>query len=192
MLLTPLYLDIQDLKDYFLNKIDFGNDTTLQQVTDPVLSSWTRQGEVEVEKDLRPFYQTPFQTSTGENWVDLPATTHDMLWNLLMTSAQIFIMKQQFGRKVNSTGEDAITYLKQEYQGYLNFFYTRTPGGTYLFGQAENLLINPTANVSSSALLPVKFVNNCCSPQMEYAIRRINNPSRTWYNAFWYNNGRYR
>lgn len=183
-LLIPRYLVPADVQEYLLNKIDVGTNPSLQQITPTVLASWVRQGEVKVEKDLYIFYYTPFQTKEGDDWTELPTSTYDLLWNLLMTSAQIFVLEQQFGRITNTTGQDYIAYLRAEYKDYLNSFYMKAGNGSYILNQAQNLRINRIASNSNGLIPAAESVVNMRSMQMEYAMRQINNPAVTWYSRW--------
>lgn len=182
-LLTPLYLDSDDVYQYILNKVDVGNDANLQQVSEAVFASWVRNGEVKVEQDLRPFYTVPFQTVDGGEWTELPPTTYGLLWTLLSLRAELYILEQQFGRIMNSVGSDYLGLLRTEYKDYLNQFYMKTGNGTYILGQAEFLAVNPNANNSNGLVPPAEGYTSIYSSAMEYAARQINNPPVTWYNS---------
>lgn len=182
-LLTPLYLESQDVYDYLLNKIDVGTDVDLQQITPEVFASWVRNGEVKVEQDLRPFYKVPFQTIDGQEWTELPPTTYDLLWTLLSLRAELYILEQQFGRIMNSVGSDYLALLRTEYKDYLNQFYMKTSNGSYILGQSEFLAVNPKASNSNGLVPPAEGYVSVYSSAMEYAARQINNPPVTWYNS---------
>lgn len=182
-LLTPVYLDVDDVTTYLLNKLATGTDANLQEVSPELLASWVRQGEVRVEQDLFSFYLIPFQTPTGGEFSELESSTHDCLWNLLMTSAQIVVLEQQFGAYVNNVGESWYDNLRRQYRDFLNKFYMKTSSGTYILGLEQTLAVNRQASNSNGLIPPAEGHVNLHSSQMNYAARQINNPSRTWYNA---------
>lgn len=182
-LLTPVYLDPDDVMTYLLNKLDVGTNEELQQVSPELLASWVRQGEVKVEQDLLTFYLIPFQTPNGDPFDELDGSTHDCLWNLLMTSAQIVVLEQQFGSSVNNSGETWYANLRREYKDFSNKFYMKASNGTYILGMEQTLAANPQASNSNGLIPPAEGWSNLCSSQMNYAARQINNPALTWYNA---------
>lgn len=182
-LLTAKYLDPEDVKQYLLNKVEIGDNIQLQQISNAVFSSWVRNGEVKVESDLRPFYLIPFQTIDGQSWDNLPESTYDLLWSLLIVRAELLILEQQLGRINNSTGQDFMGLLRTEYKDYLNQFYMKTKNGTYILGQAADLAVNPVASNNNGLVPPAEGNVSLYSPAMSYAIRQVNNPSVTWYNS---------
>lgn len=188
-----LYCRFEDVRLRVVGKVRFTEDPELagegNKMPIALANRLILEAEGQVETDLSPRYMTPFQTTEGAAYSRLPVRpTQEVLRTLCEIQSVIRVLETDFG---SGTVVDADKYcgkLKERYdatvkklletkdESYMNRFIPPLPGLRLAFHNEGG------DDGFSGTIFHINSDN-----QADFASRRINNPSETYWNVTWDN-----
>lgn len=182
MSFAPIYISINDVKDWLIDKVSFTSDPT-QGITDTFLGTLTAYSEQRVCNLLNRFYTIPLVTLTGGPFTSLPQETQIFLSELFVLKSVMTVLEEEFGRNSANINENYYKQIKYDYDTQMAQVYSRDPQTKMFRAVLPGLQINKfayTGNTMSQTPRVVGIVRGT-SDNMRYALNQVVKPAKTWW-----------
>lgn len=153
--LVPLYTNAAQVKSYIGNKANY--DTQVpngQPLTTAKINKFIIDAEVDVERELSKQYVTPFQTTDGQPFVNLPRTSLVIIQNICSYLAASKILRIYFGISEGVRGHDYAIELERLYRNSLKDIVTRDGNGNFTGTPLPGMALNANALYRTDAGIP--------------------------------------
>lgn len=184
-----LYISEEDVKIRLIGKVRFTDDFEAKNAGMHVLllRRLISEAEGEVEQNLSPRYETPFQTDSGDAFSKLPERpTKNILRTLCELQACMRVLETDFGSGSVVNGDKYAEKLKKRYDEIIKNLLLRKGGKDdemtgWRFPPLTGLKLayfNQSADDGYAGMVMVTSRGHGDEP-----ARHINDPEETWTNA---------
>lgn len=110
-----------DIELFTRGKVEYTDDVEdKNRYERTLLRAMIDEAEGEVEMDLSPRYEAPFQGKNGEAFKTLPKTTFNVIRALVRNKATIKVLESRYGRGNNVDGSKYSETLRKQYDAILD------------------------------------------------------------------------
>lgn len=117
------YISNNDVKIRLLGKVTFTSDNSDENnFQETLLTEFVAQAEAQVEIDLSPRYQAPFQAVNGAIWnqKNIPFGEYNTIRNLCQLQAVIRVLEVDFGRGTVVGADKYVEKIEKRYQSIVS------------------------------------------------------------------------
>lgn len=181
------YITDEDVKVRLIGKVRFSEDPEEKNTMHiSLLRRLISEAESEVELDLSPRYEVPFQTVEAAPYRALPQTTRDIIRTLCELQAVRRVLETDFGRGTIVSGDAYMDKLEQRYNKIIERLMERwnekvRPGWKYPPLKGLMLGYFNTEADDGYAGMPINVTPS--GDEGRFPSTRINEPSESWWNA---------
>lgn len=173
------YADLKRIEYLLKSKVRFTNNVDEQPDRMPyeLLEILTEEAEADVEHDLSPRYDCPFQTCEGAKFINLPENTRLYIQTMCHLKALMRILEHDFGKGSAASGEAYSDVLKKRYDTMKAKQLELKPNtyNNWLYPPLKDLKRSQGNEVSDDGYDGEVFVTS--DGRGDYAADQINDPS---------------